>query len=108
MSNLAQLMGSITGLVGDLTNLIASAVATFGTHLIDNADEPAAMGALANGIFGVTGSTGGDGLIYWMKNDFIYLVNNLGDPAMVDRFVNFLAALIIGTGAVDPFTWYPK
>ena len=93
-------------MVGDLTNLIASGVATFGTHLIDNASKPLPMEALANGIFGVHGSTGGDGLIYWMKDDLIYLVNNLGEPAMASRFVNFIAALIIGSGAVDPFTWY--
>jgi hypothetical protein len=42
-----------------------------------------------------------------MKDDFIYLVNNLGTSVMAEELTNFIAALIIGSGAAEGFVFYP-
>jgi hypothetical protein len=42
-----------------------------------------------------------------MKDDFIYLVNNLGTELMAERLTNFIAALIVGSGAAEGFNFYP-
>ena len=88
-------------MIGDLTNLISGAVGTFGVHMINTPQIQ--IEQLTNGIFGTT-----DGLIYWMKNDLFYLVNNLGTPAMAAKLANFIGALIIGSGATAPanYPWF--
>jgi hypothetical protein len=86
---------------GDLTNLICGAIGVWGEHTLLSVDKPGLIANLTNGIFGTK-----DGLIYWMKDDFIYLVNNLGTQEMAERLTNFIAALIIGSGATDPFSFY--
>jgi hypothetical protein len=88
--------------VGDLTNLICGAIGVWGEHTLLSVDKPGLIANLTNGIFGTT-----DGLIYWMKNDFIYLVTNLGTNVMAERLTNFIAALIVGSGAAEGFTFYP-
>ena len=98
-------MASVVGWTGDLTNLIATAVATFGQHLVNSAGEADQMYVLSQGIFGVSADGSDQGLIYWIKDDFIYLVNNLGTPEMAERLANFIGALIIGSGAVAPATY---
>jgi hypothetical protein len=107
-TNLGYFMGSVVGWTGDLTNLIANAVATFGAHLTNSAGQPTQMVPLANGIFATSSDPSGTGLIYWIKDDFIYLVNNLGTPEMAGRLANFIGALIIGSGATAPanYPWF--
>ena len=102
MANLAPMVALIVGMVGFLTNSIASAVANFGVYTMTEASTSGPI--FAQGIFGV-GTGNGAGLIYWMKEDLIFLVNNLGDATMAHKLANFIAALIMGSGAVAPATW---
>ena len=88
--------------IGDLTNLICGAIGVWGEHTLLSVQQPGLMAQLTNGIFGTT-----DGLIYWMKDDLIYLVNNLGTQVMAERLTNFIAALIVGSGASAGFVMYP-
>jgi hypothetical protein len=87
--------------IGDLTNLICGAIGTWGEHTLLSVNQPGLIANLTTGIFGTT-----DGLIYWMKDDFIYLVNNLGTNVMAERLTNFIAALIVGSGAAEGFVFY--
>ena len=87
--------------IGQLISLLSGAMVTFGDDTVLAGNSYSKMEQLTNGIFGTT-----DGLIYWMKNDLFYLVNNLGTPAMAAKLANFIAALIVGSGATNPFTWY--
>ena len=87
--------------IGRLIELLSGAMVTFGGETVTAGGNYSKMEQLTNGIFGTT-----DGLIYWMKNDLFYLVNNLGTPAMAAKLANFIAALIVGSGATNPFTWY--
>jgi hypothetical protein len=91
----------IVQMIGDLTNIMGGAAALFGEHTMTLSQYPSVVNDLTVGIFGTK-----DGLIYWMKNDFIYLVNNLGTTEMAARLANFIAALIVGSGATDGFTFY--
>lgn len=89
--------------MGHLITLISGAMVTYGQDMeAGGAMYSVNMERLTNGIFGTT-----DGLIYWMKNDLFYLVNNLGTADMAVKFVNFIAALIIGSGATSSgaFPW---
>jgi len=87
--------------IGRLIELLSGGMVTFGQDTVLAGGNYSKMEQLTNGIFGTT-----DGLIYWMKNDLFYLVNNLGTPAMAAKLANFIAALIVGSGATNPFTWY--
>jgi len=102
MANLAPMVALIVGMVGFLTNSIASAVANFGVYTMANASTSGPI--FAKGIFGV-GTGDQAGLIYWMKEDLIFLVNNLGSNVMAPKLANFIAALIMGSGATGPSTW---
>jgi hypothetical protein len=87
--------------IGHLIKLMSGAMVTFGTDMeASGAMYSVQMERLTNGIFGTT-----DGLIYWMKNDLFYLVNNLGTATMAAKLVNFIAALIIGSGATSSGTF---
>jgi len=100
-----QVQGLVAFVVQDIGHLIAllsGAMVTFGTDTETAGGNYSKMEQLTNGIFGTT-----DGLIYWMKNDLFYLVNNLGTPAMAAKFANFIAAIILGSGATttNPWPW---
>lgn len=71
--NLAGFVGVIMGLVSAVMNGLASAI----DDVIAN---PADILALTKGIFAVSNDTNGAGLIYWIKDDIIYLLSNLGGP----------------------------
>jgi len=100
-----QVQGLVAFVVQDIGHLIAllsGAMVTFGTDTEAAGGNYSKMEQLTNGIFGTT-----DGLIYWMKNDLFYLVNNLGTTAMAAKFANFIAAIILGSGATttNPWPW---
>ena len=87
--------------IGHLIKLMSGAMVTFGTDMeASGAMYSVQMERLTNGIFGTT-----DGLIYWMKNDLFYLVNNLGTVEMAAKFANFIAAIILGSGATTTTPW---
>ena len=88
--------------IGRLIELLSGAMVTFGGETVTAGGNYSKMEQLTNGIFGTT-----DGLIYWMKNDLFYLVNNLGTVEMAAKFANFIAAIILGSGATttNPWPW---
>jgi hypothetical protein len=88
--------------IGRLIELLSGAMVTFGGETVLAGNSYSKMEQLTNGIFGTT-----DGLIYWMKNDLFYLVNNLGTVEMAAKFANFIAAIILGSGATttNPWPW---
>ena len=88
--------------LGILIGLLSNAMSTFGAFTFAGAQDDVRMRELTTGIFGTQ-----DGLIYWMKNDLFYLVNYLGEPTAALKLANFIAALILGSGATttDAFPW---
>ena len=86
--------------IGRLIELLSGAMVTFGGETVLAGNSYSKMEQLTNGIFGTT-----DGLIYWMKNDLFYLVNNLGTVEMAAKFANFIAAIILGSGATTTTPW---
>ena len=86
--------------IGRLIELLSGAMVTFGGETVLAGSNYSKMEQLTNGIFGTT-----DGLIYWMKNDLFYLVNNLGTVEMAAKFANFIAAIILGSGATTTTPW---
>jgi len=88
--------------MGLLIGLLSNAMSDFGAFTMIGAADTDRMNDLTTGIFGTT-----DGLIYWMKNDLFYLVNNLGTIEQAEKFANFIAALILGSGATttNPWPW---
>jgi hypothetical protein len=86
--------------IGRLIELLSGAMVTFGGETVTAGGNYSKMEQLTNGIFGTT-----DGLIYWMKNDLFYLVNNLGTVEMAAKFANFIAAIILGSGATTTTPW---
>jgi hypothetical protein len=86
--------------LGILIGLLSNAMSTFGQFTFDGAQDTVRMNDLTTGIFGTT-----DGLIYWMKNDLFYLVNNLGTVPQAAKLANFIAALILGSGATTTSAW---
>jgi riboflavin transporter FmnP len=88
--------------LGILIGLLANAMSDFGNFTAIGAGDVPRMNDLTTGIFGTT-----DGLIYWMKNDLFYLVNYLGEPTAAGKLANFIAALILGSGATttNPWPW---
>ena len=82
--------------IGLLIGLLSNAMSDFGMYTMQGAEDTGRMSLLTTGIFGTT-----DGLIYWMKNDLFYLVNNLGTQAASAKLANFIAALILGSGATS-------
>jgi hypothetical protein len=59
-------------MLGDLIGLLSGAMIEFGNHLICASEDVDTMLALTTGIFGTN-----SGLIYWINNKVIYLVENL-------------------------------
>ena len=86
--------------IGRLIELLSGGMVTFGQETVLAGGNYSKMEQLTNGIFGTT-----DGLIYWMKNDLFYLVNNLGTVEMAAKFANFIAAIILGSGATTTTPW---
>jgi len=86
--------------MGLLIGLLSNAMSKFGEYTMIGAGSETKMNDLTTGIFGTT-----DGLIYWMKNDLFYLVNNLGTVEQAYKFANFIAALILGSGATTTSAW---
>jgi hypothetical protein len=86
--------------MGLLIGLLANAMSDFGNYTMIGATDIGKMNELTTGIFGTN-----DGLIYWMKNDLFYLVNNLGTVDQAYKFANFIAALILGSGATTTSAW---
>ena len=86
--------------MGLLIGLLSNAMADFGGYTMAGAEDSGKMASLTTGIFGTT-----DGLIYWMKNDLFYLVNNLGTVPQAAKLANFIAALILGSGATTTSAW---
>jgi len=66
------LVSFITGLVGDLVNLIAGSIATFGTHVTIASGNADLMANLTSGIFGTQ-----NGLIYWINDKVFYVLEKL-------------------------------
>ena len=95
-----QLVAFMTADIGRLISLLAGAMVTFGGEVTAGGRSWTEMEKLTNGIFGTT-----DGLIYWMKNDLFYLVNNLGTVPQAAKLANFIAALILGSGATTTSAW---
>jgi hypothetical protein len=86
--------------MGLLIGLLANAMSDFGAYTMAAAQDEGIMDDLTTGIFGTS-----DGLIYWMKNDLFYLVNYLGEPTAASKLANFIAALILGSGATTTTAW---
>jgi len=98
-----QVQGLVAFIVQDmgiLIGLLSNAMSAFGGYVLAGGLRPTDMAQLTTGIFGTT-----DGLIYWMKNDLFYLVNNLGTVEQSYKFANFIAALILGSGATTTSAW---
>lgn len=91
---LEQFMIVVTGMVGDLTELIANAFVTFGQH-VQASSSPLSptysMDLLATGLFS---STVDDyGLIYFVNEKIMWLLAEINAVPVWDGFKAFLMAL---------------
>ena len=87
---LSGLVGFMVGSIGDLTNLIANAVATYGQHLIGQATQVGTgqtMDILARGIYDR------EGVIYFWNEKIIWFLAQINNVADWGGFGAFLTAL---------------
>lgn len=66
-----EFMGAVMGLIGGIVEAVADTINAF-------AINGTQVAYLTNGIF--ANDTQGVGLIYWIKYDIIFILNNFGDP----------------------------
>ena len=84
-------MSNVVGNIGDLTNLIATAVATWGSHLITASQNPGQMNDLANAWYSST--TGNYGVIYFWNEKILWFIGELNKVTDYTGFQAFLQAL---------------
>ena len=91
MTALGMFLGNLTGQIGDLTRLIADAIATYGNHLIIASDDVTEMNELAIGLYSTDPNN--IGLIYWWNDKIIYFLEWIKSNPDWTNFSAFLKAL---------------